>query len=34
MSDLFVLIVYFLPVFAIVMVMTVLADLCERWWPK
>lgn len=33
MTDLFILIVYFLPVFAVVLVMTVLADICERFWP-
>jgi hypothetical protein len=31
---LFVVLLYLLPVFLLVMVLTLIADICEKWWPK
>jgi hypothetical protein len=30
----FVVMLYLLPVFLLVMVLTLIADICEKWWPK
>ena len=31
---LFLILLYLLPVFLVVMVLTLIADICERRWPK
>jgi hypothetical protein len=30
----FLVLLYLLPVFLLVMVLTLIADICEKWWPK